>query len=435
MAAVCHHGGAGTTAAGLRAGKPTIIVPFFGDQFFWGSMISKSGAGPLPIPGKRLNANDLIEAFKRAHEPGVCDAARKLSSAFQNENGCDAAVRAFHAHLPLNRMRGDLEPSFAASLRLDKYNLNISRPVAQVLVSAGVIEESDLTSLVTRDWRASMHDTRAHLPIHGLMKHGRKAVTSLFIDTAIGLKRAASSNSLTTGTLDGAESIVRGVGKSIGHLYIGCLSFYGEITDALENLPRLYDPYSDCDKRKRPHIDGFSSGARAAEHSIWHGFKDGITGLLNKPRIGYERHGVIGGAAGAAVAIPNVVIKPVVGTLASLTWLGRGIYAQGRHFVEQRNSKSEDRLSVLSPSGHRRSSSGSMIMPTDDSPEARASLESGLRIDVCKRILTEFERIKYEHHPKSSSSNNTPETSQDLESTRNLPNVFQRQRSRSADAC
>ncbi|CAF4415893.1 unnamed protein product, partial [Adineta steineri] len=50
VVAVCHHGGAGTTAAGLRAGKPTIIVPFFGDQFFWGSMVSKSGAGPASLP-------------------------------------------------------------------------------------------------------------------------------------------------------------------------------------------------------------------------------------------------------------------------------------------------------------------------------------------------------------------------------------------------
>ena len=32
MAAVVHHGGAGTTSAGLRVGRPTVIVPFFGDQ-------------------------------------------------------------------------------------------------------------------------------------------------------------------------------------------------------------------------------------------------------------------------------------------------------------------------------------------------------------------------------------------------------------------
>ena len=38
MAAVVHHGGVGTTAAGLAAGVPSIITPFFADQPFWGSV-------------------------------------------------------------------------------------------------------------------------------------------------------------------------------------------------------------------------------------------------------------------------------------------------------------------------------------------------------------------------------------------------------------
>ncbi|MFN8418241.1 MAG: hypothetical protein U0528_03190 [Anaerolineae bacterium] len=50
MAAVVHHGGAGTTAAGLRAGVPSIIVPFFGDQPFWGQRTAALGVGTAPIP-------------------------------------------------------------------------------------------------------------------------------------------------------------------------------------------------------------------------------------------------------------------------------------------------------------------------------------------------------------------------------------------------
>jgi sterol 3beta-glucosyltransferase len=432
VAAVCHHGGAGTTAAGLRAGKPTIVVPFFGDQFFWGAMISKSGAGPEPIPGKRLNANDLIEAFKVSHEAGTRAAANKLRIAFEHENGCEAAVQSFHSHLPLHKMRSDLEPTFAACFRLNDYDLQISRPVAQVLVASGAIEESALTLLATRDWRASLFDGRPHVPIHGLVKHGRKAFTSLFIDTAQGIRRAASSNSITTGALDGAESVVKGVGKSIGHVYVGCLSFYGEITDVLEYLPKLYDPYSDSDKRKRPQVDNFSSGARAAEHSIWHGFKDGVTGIVNKPRAGYQRHGVLGGAAGAAVAIPNIVIKPVVGTLASITWLGRGLYAEAKLSKHHKDSNSNHRLSVLTPNGHRRSSSGSTIMNEDTSPAGQASFESGLHIDICKQILTEFERIKTEHSSKSSCSTNDKDDLKVTKKQTKFKNIFQRQRSHSA---
>lgn len=48
VAAVVHHGGAGTTAIGLRNGVPTVIVPFFGDQPWQGDMVANAGAGPRP---------------------------------------------------------------------------------------------------------------------------------------------------------------------------------------------------------------------------------------------------------------------------------------------------------------------------------------------------------------------------------------------------
>ena len=64
VAAVCHHGGAGTTAIGLQLGKPTIVVPFFGDQPFWGMMIHRAGAGPEPIPAKKLDAENLTAAIQ-----------------------------------------------------------------------------------------------------------------------------------------------------------------------------------------------------------------------------------------------------------------------------------------------------------------------------------------------------------------------------------
>ena len=63
---VVHHGGAGTTAAGLRAGKPTIICPFFGDQPFWGKRVFELGVGPPPIPQKKLSVEKLAQAIRTA---------------------------------------------------------------------------------------------------------------------------------------------------------------------------------------------------------------------------------------------------------------------------------------------------------------------------------------------------------------------------------
>jgi len=59
-----HHGGAGTTAASLRAGVPTLVVPFFGDQFFWGWRVETLGVGPAPLPYKRLSPQSLAQALR-----------------------------------------------------------------------------------------------------------------------------------------------------------------------------------------------------------------------------------------------------------------------------------------------------------------------------------------------------------------------------------
>ena len=85
MAAVVHHGGAGTTAEGLRAGVPNVIVPFAFDQFFWGARIKALGLGPDPIPQKSLTADGLANAIRIA----VTD-----SNMRQRANSCGAAIRA-----------------------------------------------------------------------------------------------------------------------------------------------------------------------------------------------------------------------------------------------------------------------------------------------------------------------------------------------------
>ncbi|CAF2766325.1 unnamed protein product [Rotaria sp. Silwood2] len=142
VSAVCHHGGAGTTATGLRAGKPSIILPFFGDQFFWGDIVEKNGVGPSPIPGKSVTVDELVEAFKIVHQLAMQNTAKRIREILSHEDGCATALRMFHAHLPLSRMRSDLESTFTACYRVDELDLQVSRPVAQVLVAVGALDES-----------------------------------------------------------------------------------------------------------------------------------------------------------------------------------------------------------------------------------------------------------------------------------------------------
>lgn len=93
MAAVVHHGGAGTTAAGLRAGRPTVVVPFFADQFFWAWRVDALGVATRALPRKRLTAERLAKAVERAaHEAGIRENARRLGERIAREDGVGRAV-------------------------------------------------------------------------------------------------------------------------------------------------------------------------------------------------------------------------------------------------------------------------------------------------------------------------------------------------------
>jgi sterol 3beta-glucosyltransferase len=93
VSAVVHHGGCGTTAAGLLAGKPSIICPFFGDQPFWGRHVERLGVGPSPIPQKRLTVERLCHAIDVVmNDSTMRQNAAILGNRLRKENGTSNAV-------------------------------------------------------------------------------------------------------------------------------------------------------------------------------------------------------------------------------------------------------------------------------------------------------------------------------------------------------
>ena len=64
VAAVVHHGGAGTTSTAARCGVPQLLVPHLLDQFYWSHRVHAQGLGPRPLPIKRLDATTLAEALR-----------------------------------------------------------------------------------------------------------------------------------------------------------------------------------------------------------------------------------------------------------------------------------------------------------------------------------------------------------------------------------
>eukprot|EP00955_Chlamydomonas_euryale_P062123 358293-Chlamydomonas_euryale.AAC.1 len=94
--AVVHHGGAGTTACGLYCGKPTFIVPFFGDQPFWGAACYRAGVGPMPVPIDDLTADRIYEALKTLVMPSCLKAAKQIQMAMRAEDGINNTVDHLH---------------------------------------------------------------------------------------------------------------------------------------------------------------------------------------------------------------------------------------------------------------------------------------------------------------------------------------------------
>lgn len=90
--AVVHHGGAGTTAAAVRAGVPAVVVPFHGDQPFWASRVQKLGVGPAPVPRRKLTARRLAAAIEAAAtNEALRERAAAMGRIVQEESG---AIRA-----------------------------------------------------------------------------------------------------------------------------------------------------------------------------------------------------------------------------------------------------------------------------------------------------------------------------------------------------
>ncbi|CAG8069294.1 unnamed protein product [Penicillium olsonii] len=154
VSCVIHHGGAGTTAAGLSLGRPTIIVPFFGDQQFWGGIVAAAGAGPGPIPHKQLTVKKLSSAIAMALESSTKEKAQAIAEKMQKESGVRDGVRSFHRHLDLRSIRCAICPARPAVWHVKHTEIGLSAFAATVLVEMERLKPRDLVLN-----RASEYDT------------------------------------------------------------------------------------------------------------------------------------------------------------------------------------------------------------------------------------------------------------------------------------
>ncbi|MFC2091878.1 glycosyltransferase [Elusimicrobiota bacterium] len=93
VSSVIYHGGSGTTAAVLKAGVPSLVVPFLADQYFWGRTVHRIGAALKPMPKRCLNEDNLTQAIdKLSLDDEIRENAVIISDKIKKENGIANAV-------------------------------------------------------------------------------------------------------------------------------------------------------------------------------------------------------------------------------------------------------------------------------------------------------------------------------------------------------
>ncbi|KAF8668387.1 Glycosyltransferase family 1 protein [Rhizoctonia solani] len=277
VSAVCHHGGAGTTAIGLKCGKPTIIVPFFGDQPWWAAQLAQQGAGPEPLDSRNLTSDGFAAAIRAALSPSMVVAAQRISEMINSEDGVKNGVESFHKHLPLLNMRCDLDPKRTAVWYSPAHKLRLSAFSAQVLADRGEIDINKLKLHRSREYRTYASATD---PISG---------------TALPLLRVVNGfvhGVFRIGSTRPDKGVAQMVTSTVG----------GEITNG---------PSSEV--REPKQVTGMGSGFVEGGKGFAYGFYDGVVGLVADPVKGFKEKGALGAAVGVGTGALNLTIKPAAG--------------------------------------------------------------------------------------------------------------------------
>ncbi|KAJ6133788.1 hypothetical protein N7523_000110 [Penicillium sp. IBT 18751x] len=373
VSCIVHHGGAGTTAAGLSLGCPTVIVSFFGDQQFWGRLVAHVGAGPQAIQYKNITVENLANAINIALEPETKEKAQAIQHQMAKESGTWKAVHSFHRQLNPDRLGCAICPSRASSWYVRTEHVGISAFAAAVLITEGLLKTKHIDL-----YRAAEYDTYrdpcgpltagAHIFFGAINDFSAslaalpEVISSKFIAARAAINRQhshvdpkaecghlhPSSERLRREDSSASAKLSRSPGVHSGgdtkhtHQPTGqteaSRSRFRELIlesriHGSRGLKRLYNiviwmptdisltftkalhnfpnRYNDPMIRPTPEITGIRSGLRAARVEFIEQFHDGITGLVAQPRYGLKHGGVKGMLKGVGKGLGGAVIKPL----------------------------------------------------------------------------------------------------------------------------
>ncbi|QUC22945.1 uncharacterized protein UV8b_07186 [Ustilaginoidea virens] len=376
-----HHGGAGTTAIGLKCGLPTMIVPFFGDQYFWGSMVGKSGAGPEPVPYKRLTADRLADGIRYLLTAEARAAAGRIARSIEQDgdgakNTLDSFRKQMRAYGPPT-LSCAIVPSHVAVWKVKGTHVRLGAVAAHMLVEAGHLSWKRLRLLRHTEWldfegpgepvtaaaeslKNTVRDVLGGIG-SGPIRVGKTAKRRLChrmhsrpkrnggggdgpqTDEQIPAIRVNGEKpdkpepppppppSLVPGPGQYARDISSSVRLTALAVARAPANLLVALAQGFHNAPRLY---GDDTVRRPTRVSGFRSGLVASRRELVYGVYDGVTGVVRLPVRGARNEGVVGLLKGAGMGLGGLVLKPVSAVLGPLGYSVQGVVKQ----VERRRS-------------------------------------------------------------------------------------------------
>ncbi|KNG51062.1 glycosyltransferase family 1 protein [Stemphylium lycopersici] len=387
--AVVHHGGAGTTAIGLKCAKPTMIVPFFGDQPFWGAMVSKAKAGAHDcIPYKKLSPERLAEGIKQCLTDEAKENVKKIADSIAEEgDGALNAVRSFHRSLPLQgegSMRCDFLDNRAAAWKIKNTNVKLSALAAEILVEKKKLKWNELRLVRHYEWndfggpgepitgvwgslmtsfsdaaggvggmpvemgksirkREKIREKKSKL--HRRNEHKKATLAKENANASNGADdksqnaqdggrpQPARNDTDLSKISEPDEELADELGREAafgfrrtGHAIARFpMDLTLAITQGFHNAPRLY---GDETVRRPPRVTGFHSGTRAGRDELIHGVMDGVSGLVTQPWNGAKNNGIVGAVRGVGLGIGGFVLKDIAAFLGPMAYTMKGLDAE-----------------------------------------------------------------------------------------------------------
>jgi sterol 3beta-glucosyltransferase len=313
-AAVIHHGGAGTTCAGLLAGLPTLVLPFFGDQPFWGEAVRKAGCGPPPLKANTASIEDLAAAFgdllRRNNEMKIC--AQAMGAKIAAENGVDEAVKSFYRHLPVS-MQCDLSCGLARVYCQD-CDLKLS-PVADVTIHAGAFRAH-----VRSPWRYVDYSVGAERAttlnaalapvtlisstIWAIFRDGPSSGAEQFKRVHEALS-PVGSHSLIVQPIAVGAAVASGASRTVGMALWAGVVFLDKVGSGL-------GPEAKHIEQPQSVVQGLFQGLDRFTRGVWSGVTAPVTDTLHATAQNHYPWNIVGGAC---KGLANLVVQPLAGTL------------------------------------------------------------------------------------------------------------------------